>query len=443
MSEVPVAFDREAERSVLGGMMLSPDAVWDAAENCSPVDFYEPKHATIAETIIGLANQGKPTDPISVNDELLRLGELRGVLDPSYVHELTTSTLTAANVAHWAHIVREKAVLRRLGAAGARISELASGESGGALELVEKARIEVDGIDSATKTTLKPIGSGFASFVDALAEKPRYTPSPWWDLNSLIGGFRAGGMYIVGARPAQGKSIVGLNAAMRLAEAGPVAYCSLEMSREDITARMVAQLGDVHLSPLMNHNLAEDSWRKVAAVRAEIEKTPLFVSTGDEVSTLAQVRAFARSVARRSRKGPPMAGLVVDYLQLMSSGKREESRQVEVAGFSRSLKLLAGDLGIPVIALSQLNRQTERGGRSRKPTMADLRESGAIEQDADLVLLLNHDEKNRPGDLDVIVAKNRHGKTGEVTLSWEGQFSRVRSRAWSPTRLFENEEKSA
>lgn len=434
MSEVQ-PYDREAEQSVLGGMMLSAKAVWDVADQIQPTDFHDPRHEAIATAVFELANNSNPTDAIAVCDVLERNGDLNGSLDRGYVFGLVSSTPVGANAGYWAGIVREKALLRRLVEASSSIAHMATSGEGTAVDMVEQARAEIDAVSEGSSASLSQIGASFASFVNGLEEKPRYIPSPWWDINSLIGGFRAGGLYIIGARPAQGKSIVGLNAAMRLARTGPVAYCSLEMSKDDITARMVAQLGQVHLQQLMTHDLSRQSWQQVAIARPQIEQVPLFVATSDEVSTITQVRAFARSVSRKSSREMPMAGLVVDYLQLMSSGKREESRQVEVAGFSRSLKMLAQDLGIPVIALSQLNRQVEKGGKARKPTMADLRESGSIEQDADVVMLLNHDERQRPNDLDVIVAKNRHGKTGEVTLSWEGHFSRVLSRDWSPTAL--------
>ena len=201
-------------------------------------------------------------------------------------------------------------------------------------------------------------------------------------------------------------------------------------------SRWVSQLAQVSLHSLVNHEVSKASWQNLAMVRSQIAETPLFVSTSDEVATITQVRAFARSVARRAPKGQRLAGVVVDYLQLLTSGERVESRQIEVAGFSRSLKLLAQSLGVPVIALSQLNRgSTTR--KSNRPTLADLRESGAIEQDAESVLLLHRDEKNAPSRLDVDIAKNRQGQQARVSLQWEGTFSRVVSRAWSPSTLIE------
>lgn len=435
--------DRDAERSVLGGMMLRPATVWDVAEQVRPEDFYEPKHEAIARVIFDLATTQRPVDPIAVGDELERRGALVGEFERPYVHEIYSGTPAAISAGYWAGIIAEKATLRRLSLAATAIAQLAGGTEGDAPELVERARAEIDAVATGSKSTLRKIGDHFADYVSVLDDKPRYIPSPWWDINNLIGGFRAGGLYVVGARPGQGKSIIGLNAAMRLSQDGPVGFCSLEMDRGDIMSRLIAQLGQVSLSQLTTHNLSATAKQQIAVVQPIVQARPLFVSTSDEVSTLAQVQAFARSVSRKASKEQPMAGLVVDYLQLMSTGKREESRQQEVANISRSLKLLAQNLGIPIIALSQLNRQgKQRSPKAAGPTLEDLRESGAIEQDADVVMLLNHDEKHKPNDLEVIVAKNRHGRTGEVTLAWEGQFSRVLSRSWQDTLLDTDEGKS-
>jgi replicative DNA helicase len=442
MTEVPAQFDRHAEESVLGAMMRDVDVVWEVITQVTPADFYEPAHEQVALAIVALANASRPVDPIAVCDELSRRGEMKGVIDEAFVWGLTDAAPTTSNAGYWANIVQQKAVLRRLSQAAVKIGNMATGEGASVAEIVEQARQEVDRVSTATATTVRAVGDTFDEFVSGLEEKPRFVPSPWWELNELIGGFRSGSLIIIGARPAQGKSLVGLNIAMRLAQAGPVAYSSLEMGRDEITARMVAQTQQVHLSQLMNHNLSPDSWQRVAMAREALRGTPLFVSTSDQAATLAEVRSFARSIGRKAAKDRPMAGMVVDYLQLLSSGQREESRQLEVANFSRSLKLFAQDQKMPVVALSQLNRRVAKSaGRTDRPsadrpTMADLRESGAIEQDADMILLLHHDEKHKPNELEVIVEKHRHGRTGSVTLRWEGQFSRALSYEQMPPDLF-------
>lgn len=439
MNDVLEPSDREAERAVLGAMMLSADTVWQVAEHVKPEDFYEPKHESICRVIFGLANNSKPTGAIEVCDGLEKAKLLHGELDRAFVFGLMVDTPSYINAGYWAEIVRDKAIRRRLAAASGQIAGLAATGTVSAEELVEQAREVVDAAADGTKSQVRAIGDAFDAYVNALDEKPRFVTSPWWNLDALIGGFRSGCLYIVGARPAQGKSIVGLQAAVRLAQVGPVAFCSLEMGREEIAARLIAQMGQVHLTPLMNHSLSRMNWNAVAGIRARIKELPIYISDSSEVSTITQVRAFARSVKRKAPEGKPMAGLVVDYTQLLVSGSKSESRQLEVAGFVRSLKLLARDLDIPVIALSQLNRDSAKGGTSKKPGMVELRESGALEQDADVVILLHHDEAKTPNFLDMIVAKNRHGKSGEVRLAWEGQFARVIARPWSPTALIESD----
>ena len=439
MTEVLVPYDLDAERSVLGAVMLSADVLDEVLGIVQPADFYEAKHATIFNAIRHLVEESAPTDVVAVGDELARSGELRGTLDASYLHDLTSWVPTAANGAYYAGIVQDHAVRRRLLEAATSIAEIAATGGANAADAVEIARERVDSVSATGAPTVTRFGEYFDYFVDGLQHKPRHVPTPWQDINTHISGLRAGGLYVVGARPAQGKSIVGLQLANRLAHEGPVAYISLEMSRDDIMARQIAQHAQVSLQAIVNHDIAPSAWQKIAMVRGDIERMPLHVSTSDEVSTITQVRAFARSVARRAPKGQRLAGIVVDYLQLMTSGERVESRQVEVAGFSRSLKLLAQSLGCPVIALSQLNRgSTSR--RSNRPTLADLRESGAIEQDADVVMLLHRDEKNAPNRLEIDIAKNRQGTNGRVNLAWEGTFARVIQRAWTPSSLLDDNE---
>lgn len=440
MTEVTVPYDLDAERSVLGAAMLSADVLDDVLAIVEPGDLYDQRHETVFAAVRRLNDAGAPTDVVAVVDDLVSEGQLIGALDAAYVHSLTSAVPTAANGGYYAQIVHEHAIRRRLLDVGTSIAQIAGNTGVDAMEAVEIARQRVDGVGANTAPAIESFGGwAFDQFVDGLGEKPKHIPTPWWDINNHLSGLRAGGLYVVGARPGQGKSIVGLQMALRLAKEGPVAFCSLEMSRNDLMARLVSQLAQVSLHSLVNHEVTQSGWQNIAMVRSQIQQMPLYVSTSDEVSTITQVRAFARSVARRAPKGQRISGLVVDYLQLLTSGERVESRQIEVAGFSRSLKLLAQSLGIPVIALSQLNRgSTTR--RSNRPTLADLRESGAIEQDADAVLLLHRDEKNSPNRLDVDIAKNRQGQQGRVSLQWEGTFSRVVSRAWTPSALIDDNE---
>ncbi|MFC4223553.1 replicative DNA helicase [Lysinibacter cavernae] len=422
--------DVEAEQCALGGMMLSKAVVWEVMEVLEPTDFHDPKHETIARTIVALASSGEPTDPVAVFN---RLRDDQTGIDAPYLHHLVEVTPTAANAAYYAGIVRQRAERRRLKEAAVSINQLAAEENETPADLVERARGLVDDVSRSTKRQIRRIGESLPALYESLDQAPEFIKTPWADLNQVVGGLRAGTLTIIGARPGIGKTVVGLQIAHELAREGSVGYVSLEMSESDIQKRLHAQVAQIPMSSLMDHQMMPTHWQSVAKVRAGLEQIPLYIA--DDLETLTQIQSFARSLARRGN----FKGLVVDYLQLMTSGKREESRQQEVSSFSRSLKLLAGDLGIPIIALSQLNRAVE-GRKTGKPQLADLRESGSIEQDADVVMLLHRDEKQRPNDLEIIVAKNRHGKQGDVTLKWEGVFARAITRPWSPTALLEKDD---
>lgn len=428
--------DMLAEQSALGGMLLSKNAIADVIETTRREDFYIPKHELIFEAILALYAHGEPTDVVAVTDQLIKAGDLSKAGGADYIHSLTSITPSASNAGYYAGIVHTHALRRHM-------HEVVTAGAQNALDgkidptaAIDDMRQKLDMLGAAGHVSLDPIGTySFDGFVDQLESKPRFTPTPWWDINRYVGGFREGALTVIAARPAQGKSVVALQAALRLALEGPVAFISLEMSREEISARMVAQMGEVLLQSLTNHEMPAAAWSKLAMVRKNIQTLPLYVAESDEVSTLAEVRAYARAVARKAPKGKKLAGVVVDYLGLLTSSERVESRQQEVSQFSRSLKLLARQLGCPVIALAQLNRgSTQR--KDQRPILTDLRESGSIEQDADCVWLLHRDEQNRPNDLEIHVAKNRHGQNGRVTLKWEGQFARALSRDWTQTTMF-------
>ncbi len=423
--------DELAEQSALGGSMLSKNALWDVLEAASPSDFYQPRHELIARAIARLARSAAPVDVISVCDELRRAGEIDRAGGDDYLHRLTSLVPTAANSGYYAGIVRTLRMRRGMVEAGLRLVDLGQGTEGDVLEQLDRARQEVDRIADGGAVEAQPIGDSFAELAAELERPAAHVETPWSDLNDIIGGLRPGGLYVVGARPAQGKTIVGLQLAVQLAQrAGAVAFASLEMSRADLQRRLVAQFAGIPLGHLVDSALTPRDWEAFARVRSRLERAPIYIS--DEPSmNLHQVRAFSRSVSRKTK----LAGVVVDYLQLMESPDDDRRNRAEVvAGFSRGLKILARDLQVPVVALSQLNRSSVQRTDGR-PSMADLRESGAIEQDADVVLLLHRDERSarRAHLLDVHVAKNRRGATGKVELLWQGEYARVRTNEWSPT----------
>jgi replicative DNA helicase len=417
MSEHAPVQDVLAEQSVLGAMLLSRDAVMEVSEVLTGSDFYRPAHETIFRTVLAMQGAGKPVDAVTVTDALMSEGEINRIGGPTYLHELISAVPTAAAAGHYADIVARLAVRRRLAAAGKKIEQLAvnGGDEG---ELVEMARREVDATSKATTTTVRSFGETIDLMLGQLDEKPNHVLTPWQSVNEIIGGLRPGGLYVVGARPAVGKSVVALQMAKALTTEGSVAFCSLEMSETDVQMRAVSADLKINLRRLIERDLTANDWAKIRDRRAAWEHVPLFVNDNSGMS-ITDVKRFARSVNRRK----PLAGVVVDYLQLMSSPAGDKRPRHEfVADCSRQLKILAMDMGVPVIALSQLNRSGE-GRQEKQPQLTDLRESGAIEQDADVVILLHREIMGEArGDLKMLVAKNRHGSTNVAELDFWGHY---------------------
>jgi replicative DNA helicase len=422
-----------AEQSVLGGLMLPGAPVEDVLDAVAPADFYEPKHEHIALAIGALIRRGSPVDPITVTEELRRHEVLEKAGGAAYLHELTSVVPTAANAGYYAQAVRETAELRRLVVAGTRITQMGHATEGTVEQFLDRAWIELQQVSTGGQARVHKIGDTFLELVDSLEEKPIYFSSPWESLDKLIGGFAPGALYVVAARPGSGKSIVALQAAAHLAHEGVVAFSSLEMTEAELQKRLIAQYGPVHMTSLRNHTLNSLERQLVGEAVSKVRNAPIFVDERPGLS-VSQIRAHARAVSRSGK----LVAVVVDYLQLVHG--EGQSRQEAVAQVSRDLKQLAKDLNVPVIAAAQLRRSSERGHGRKLPGLDDLRESGAIEQDADVVILLDRDKEKNPNDLTVIVAKNRHGEMGKFTLAWQAQFARVRDKSWSPTALIEESE---
>ena len=427
MNELALPSNVEAERYVLGACMLSTRAIDDVAEVLKPTDLHETRHATIYAALRRLHDQDKPTDVVAVTDELIRSGELIGNLDAAYLHALTDEVPTTANANYHAELVREAAIRRHVIEASQRAVQVATDATVPASDVAELARDVFDQVDDVATRGVESIGDWLTGHLESLTEKPSYVPTPWYDLNGLIYGFRDGGMYVIAARPGDGKTIMGVQVALDQAKRRPVLFVSLEMARGEIANRALSALGQVHIGSINKSQLTGTEWHAVAAARTELAGLPLVIADASQVSTIPQLRAMVRGVRRKYKRNPVV---VIDYLQLLTSHERVESRQVEVAGFSRALKQSAIQWGVPVVALSQLNRGvTARRGKAAEPVLSDLRESGAIEQDADVALLLHRKAvAGHPDELKVIVAKNRQGQQGEVSLVWQGQFSRVLSK---------------
>ncbi len=431
-SERSLPHDLLAEQSALGGMMLSKDAVADVVETVRGGDFYIPKHEIIFDAILSLYAQGEPTDVITVTDELTKLGELSRAGGADYLHTLTSLVPTAANAGFYSTIVAERALLRRLVEAGTRIAQMGYAGEGEVLDLVNTAQAEIYSVTGGTETEdYVPLTDAVTAAIEEIeAAKLKDgqmsgVPTGFADLDELTNGFHGGQLIIVAARPALGKSTLALDFARSASIHNnmPSIFFSLEMGRSEIAMRLLAAEASVPLQSMRKGTVEARDWTTIAATRGRINDAPLYIDDSPNM-TLVEIRAKCRRL--KQRVGLKM--VIIDYLQLMTSGKKVESRQQEVSEFSRALKLLAKELQVPVIALSQLNRGPEQRA-DKMPAISDLRESGSLEQDADMVILLHREsayEKDNPraGEADLIVAKHRNGPTRTVTVAFHGHYSR-------------------
>jgi replicative DNA helicase len=424
-----------AEQCVLGGMLLSKDAIADVVEVLRPTDFYKPVHQTVYDAIIDLYGKGEPADPVTVAAELTRLGVLERTGGGPYLHTLIESVPTAANAGYYAEIVRERAILRRLVDAGTKVVQLGYGAAGGAGgdvdEVVDRAQAAVYevverrtsedyvGLEDAMMSTLAEL-EAIQTHQGALSG----VPTGFRDLDELTNGLHPGQLVVIAGRPGLGKSTLGMDIMRAASIKNRLASVlfSLEMGKSEITMRLLSAESRVQLHRMRNGGMSDDDWTRMARRMSEVADAPMFIDDSPNL-TMMEIRAKARRLKQRH----DLKLVVVDYLQLMTSPRRVESRQQEVAEMSRSLKLLAKELGVPVVAISQLNRGAEQRS-DKKPQLSDLRESGAIEQDADIVILLHREdayekESPRAGEADLIVAKNRNGPTREIAVSSKLHYS--------------------
>jgi replicative DNA helicase len=424
--------DLAAEQCVLGGMLMSKDAISDVMEVISPLDHYRPAHQLVHEAVLELYGRGEPVDPVTVSDLLAKRGELARVGGGAYLHTLIASVPTAANAGYYARIVRERAILRRLVEAGTRIVQLGYAGDGDADELVDRAEAEIYGVTerrvSEDYLPLADIMPGALDEIEAIGSHGGVmtgVPTGFGDLDSLTNGLHPGQMVVIAARPAIGKSTLALDLARAasLKHGLTTVMFSLEMSRNEITMRLLAAEARVPLHAMRTGQMGEDDWTRLARRMSEVADAPLFIDDSPNMS-LMEIRAKCRRLKQRHN----LRLVIIDYLQLMSSPRRVENRQQEVSDMSRSLKLLAKELDVPVVAISQLNRGPEQR-TDKRPLLSDLRESGSIEQDSDVVILLHREdayerESPRAGEADLIVAKHRNGPTAVVTVAFQGHYSR-------------------
>jgi len=428
--------DVAAEQGALGGMLLSKDAIADVIEVLKPNDFYRPAHQLIFEAVCDLYAKGEPADAVTVSAELVRTGQLGKVGGAPYLHTLISTVPTAANAGYYAHIVRERAILRRLVEAGTRIVQTAYGAAGGqggdVDDVVDRAQAAIYEVTEHRQAeeclpleALLPVTYAELESIESRDGTMDGVPTGFADLDALMNGLHKGQLIVVAARPALGKSTLALDFARNASVKHnlPAVIFSLEMSRTEITMRLLAAECAVPLHNMRTGHMGDDHWQRLARKMGDLAKAPLFIDDSPNLSMM-EIRAKARRLKQRH----DLRLVVIDYMQLMTSPRRVESRQQEVSEISRALKLLAKELELPVVALSQLNRGPEQR-QDKKPLLSDLRESGAIEQDSDVVILLHREdayerESPRAGEADLIVAKHRNGPTATVTVAFRGHYSR-------------------
>lgn len=442
----PQPFDRampqniDAEQAVLGGMLMNVNAVATVLETLRDEDFYRPAHAAIFNTITNHYARSAEIDPITIASSLDRANQLDSIGGAAYLHTIMSKTPTSANVDYYANIIKEKSLLRHLVHAGTRIVQLGySGIEGAEVTAVmDKAQQEILslGADNAK--------ADYSRFDELLTEvfdeiealegtggRSRGVPTGFRDLDDLTNGLHPGQMVIVAARPGVGKSTLAVDfmRSCSIQNGLPSALFSLEMSKPEVMMRIISAEANVRLSAMRAGKMNEDDWQQLTKAVTRIEHAPIFIDDSPNL-TMMEIRAKARRMKQQS----DLRLIVVDYLQLMSSGKRVESRQVEVSEFSRQLKLLAKEIEVPVIAVSQLNRGVESRGEDAEPRVSDLRESGSLEQDADMVMLINRPDSTnrdhaRAGEADIILAKHRGGAIGKVTVAHQLQYSKFANMA--------------
>ncbi len=429
-----------AEESVLGAMLLSREAIAEVVENLDPDHFYKPAHGHVYDAVMGLYGAGQPVDVVTVAEELARADLLDEIGGPGLLAELQANTPAISNAAHYAKIVEEHALLRRLITVSNEIAELAYGVPDDVIKAIDEAEARMFEVAQrrVTNTTaqIKDLLSANLDRLEMLYERGEAitgTSTGYLDLDELLAGLQPNALYVVGARPAMGKTAfaLGMTANAAMLDQKPVLFFSLEMSQLELSQRILCSEALVDSSRVKTGRIQEPEWERISHAVGRLAEAPIYIDDNPHTSVM-EIRAKARRL--KSRVGD-LGMVVVDYIQLMTGRANAESRQVEVSEISRNLKILARELEAPVVALAQLNRQLEQRV-DKRPMLSDLRESGSLEQDADVVMFLYRDEvydDQSPdrGVAEVIVAKHRNGPTGKAKLAFRGQYTRFDNMARS------------
>jgi replicative DNA helicase len=438
--------DLDAERAVIGAMLVSESAVAVVAERLAAEDFYSEVHRIIYGAMMRLYSRGEPIDQLTLTNELRSVNEFERIGGRPYVFQIVESVPTAANAGRYADIVRGKALLRAIIDVGSRITEDAFREPEDVSEALDSAEQLVYGVSNRTlREHLAPVSElapGALEMIQRLYEQEGEVTgveTGFEDLDRLTTGFHKSDLIILAARPAMGKTAMALNAIWHASgeKKMPVAIFSLEMSKEQLVQRLISQTTRIPTQALRSGNVKAEDWPKLVRGVAEVSRAPIWIDDTAGV-TLMEIRAKVRRLASQLNVAGemPLSLVVVDYLQLMVGGEarnRAENRQQEIAEISRGLKVLARDLDVPVLAIAQLSRAVE-ARHDKRPLLSDLRDSGAIEQDADMVMFLYRDEyynsdSDDKGIAEVIVGKHRNGPTGKVQLAWMEQYTKFASLA--------------
>jgi replicative DNA helicase len=422
----------EAEESLIGAMLLSAEAVSIAYESVRAEDFYRPLHGQIFGAIIDLAHAGEPVDYVTVQAKLQERGAM--AVELSVLSSLQINTPSAANAQHYADLVREKAQQRRLIAVAGEIVDEAYVATDDVIGLIDEAERKINAIGDDRKIdSVSPLQRLLLSEADILEQRGETRgqlnglETGYRSLDAILQGLQKSSMTIVGARPATGKTAFALGILIHVGAVvnRPALFFSLEMSRQELAERILASTARIDSSRLRTGDLSEADWNRAHEAFGYLQSAKVFIDDNPSL-TIMDVRARARRIKQQNGD---LGIVIIDYLQLMSSRGRAENRQVEVSEMSRSLKILARELECPVVALSQLSRKLEERA-DKRPMMSDLRESGSLEQDADVVLFLYRPEiygdvpNDVKADAEIIVGKNRNGPTRTAHLTWRGEFAR-------------------
>ncbi len=432
ITERDLPFNMEAEQAVLGSALIDGESVGEAAQVLKPDDFYFSANKFIFSAVMDLFNENRPIDFVTISEQLKVNNKLDAAGGIDYLKKLSVSVPTTQNVKYYADIIREKSILRMLIRQAESISKMAYNEQDTLSQVIERSEQMIFDISSThEQKDIVHISDILQSSYDQMAQNAANKggitgiPTGFEELNKRTGGFHGGELIIIAGRPGMGKSAFAVNIAeyVSINLGKTVAIFNLEMPREQIVNRILCSQALVNNGRIRTGTMEPDDWEKICDVADTIAKAPIYIDDSSTI-TVSQIRAKCRRLKQMKK----LDLIVIDYLQLMQSGGRSDNRQQEIADISRSLKVLAKELDVPVIALSQLKRESE-SQKGKKPMLSDLRESGAIEQDADMVMFLfrNYYYSKNPEEKELaecIIAKNRSGSVDEFPLGFKGEYTK-------------------